>query len=334
MKPSELKKSIAARHKAGIERAIHIKGAPGGGKTEIAGQAAKELGIGYKVIHAPLLQPEDYGFPVIAKERNNVDFVVSSEKFPIEGSDCPDEGILLIDELPQADNSAQKILANLLQAREIHGKKIKKGWTIVSTGNRTTDRAGANQLLSHLKDRVTEIDLDISVDDWTEWALANNIKLEVIGFVRFRPALLSAFDPQQEKSPTPRGWCQGVSAALGVVDPSLEFEFFKGDVGEAAAAEFCGFLKIFRELPSPDAILISPATTAVPTGSSVLYAIAGALAARTTGDNFDRVMTYVSRMPKEFSVLFIREAIRRNKDLQTTTEFIKWSCGPGKKLLT
>lgn len=334
MKPSELKSLITARHKAGIKRPLHVESSPGVGKTQITGQVARELNIDFKAIHAPLLQPEDYGFPVISAKRDNVDFIVSRAKFPIEGADCAEDGIFLIDELSQADNSAQKILANLIQEREIHGRKLKPGWSIVTTGNRTTDRAGANRLLTHLKNRLTTIELEASLDDWCQWALNNSVQVEVVAFLRFRPELLNSFDPQQEMNPTPRSWVEGVSAALGVVDPIQEFPVFRGDVGEGAAAEFCAFLKIFRKLPSPDAILLSPDKVEVPPDPATLYAICGAMAAKITPANFGRVMVYVKRMPQEFSVLFVRDAIRRNPDLQASAEFIKWASCDGAKLLT
>jgi hypothetical protein len=339
MKPTELKNLIATRFKAGIKRPLHVESSPGVGKTRIAEQAAKELEIGFKVVHAPLMQPEDYGFPSISQDKTNVNFIVSKDKFPLEHSDCPETGIFLIDEISQADNSAQKILANLIQEREIHGQRLKQGWNIVSTGNRTTDRAGANRLLSHLKNRLTTVELEASVDDWTTWAFENGIKTEVVAFVRFRNDLLNAFDSQLEINPTPRSWAEGVSQSLGVVDPSLEFASFKGDVGEGAAAEFCAFLKVFRKIPSPDAIIMHPKSTPCPQigddkdASSILYALCGSLAAKASPDNFARIMQYVNRMPAEFSVLFVRDAIKRTPAIQNAQEFIKWASGDGAKIL-
>jgi hypothetical protein len=334
MKPSEIKALITARFNAKITRPLHLESSPGVGKTQIAAQVAKELDVGFMVIHAPLLQPEDYGFPVISANKENVEFIVSKSKFPIEGSNCAESGIFLIDELSQADNSAQKILANLIQEREIHGQHIKPGWLIVTTGNRTTDRAGANRLLSHLKNRLTTIEMDASLDDWCNWAFSNGINTEVIAFLRFRPDLLNHFDPQADCNPTPRAWSEGVSAALGVVDSAHEFACFKGDVGEGAAAEFCAFLKIYRKLPSPDAILLNPNGVEVPNDPATLYALCGVLAYKTTGDNFGRVMTYVKRIPQEFSVLYVRDTIKRKPDIQNTPEFTKWACSEGAKLLS
>lgn len=334
MKPSELKTLIMDRFKAGVKRPILVESIPGLGKTQLAYQASVELGVDFQAIHAPLLQPEDYGFPVISQKRDDVDFVVSKAKFPIEGSEFEDQGILLIDELSQSDPSAQKILANLIQEREIHGKKLKEGWVIVATGNRTTDRAGANRILSHLGNRVTRVTLEASIDDWIQWALSiGKVKPEVIAFIRFKPALLAHFDPQQDINATPRAWSEGVSATFGSIPTELEFESFRGDVGEGAASEFMAFVKIARELPSVDQVLLAPEKTKVPVEGSARYAITGALAHATNDQNFARAMKYIDRLPPEFSVLYIRDVTTRDPDICNTKTFIQWASGPGAQLI-
>lgn len=337
MKPSTIAATLKARfnaHLSGqLHRAAYIEGKPGGGKTQIVGQVARELGVGFMAIHAPLMQPEDYGMPIVNSDRTGVKFVVPTEKFPIEGAAGPDTGFLLIDEVGQADNAGQKILANLVQEREIHGRKLKPGWMIVCTGNPTSSRAGANRLLSHFADRLTTYEYEINLDDWSAWAITNKVSPEVISFIRFRPNLLCDFDPQRDKNATPRGWAEGVSPALGTVPAEAEFETFKGDVGEGAAAEFLAFLKIYRKLPNPDAVLMQPDKADVPTDPATLYALAGAIAARATKTSFERVMTYAKRMPAEFTVLVVRDSIRRDREIPATRAFTEWAATDGAKIL-
>lgn len=333
MKPSELKILIKSRFQANIRRALLVEGAPGCGKTQIPEQVAQECNEGFMKLHCPMMPPEDFGIPVVSTARDNVTFIVSSDKFPLEGSKCPERGILLLDEIAQADNALQKVLANLIQEREIHGRRIKDGWTIICTGNRITDRAGANRLLSHLRNKLTTITLDVSLDDWTQWALANGVPIELIGFFQMRPDLLNTFDPKQLINATPRSWTEGVGKMLGVVSPEHELEVFSGDVGEGPAAEFCGYMKVYRKLPSPNAIIINPLTTEVPTEPSICYALCGALARKTTPDNFGRIMQYVNRMAPEFAVLFVKDCLRRDQNLANNSDFIAWSTGKGAALL-
>jgi hypothetical protein len=112
---------------------------------------------------------------------------------------------------------------------------------------------------------------------------------------------------------------------MGTVPASAEFECFKGAVGEGAAAEFTGYLRIWRKLPNPDNILLNPTAGEVPTDPATLYALSGSIAERATESNFERVCTYAERMPPEFSVLTISYACRKNPDLANTQAFIKWS---------
>jgi hypothetical protein len=334
MRPLQLIAEIKSRNKNGIMRPILIESSPGLGKTQIASQAAKELEIGFMTIHVPLMQPEDFGLPMPSKNRDGISFLVPSGKFPFENSDCPEKGILLLDEVSQGSESLQKIIANLSLARELHGKKLKAGWTIVATGNRTIDRSGANRILGHFRNRVTSMPLDVSLDDWTTWALNNNVKTEVIAFIRFRPDLLNNFDPQKEVNATPRSWVDGVSDSLGYVSKESEFEVFKGDVGEGPASEFLSFLEIFRTLPNPDSILLDPKKSGVPTKPATQYAICGALATRVNKGNFERALTYIERLPPEFSMLFILDATRKNPEICNTKAYIKFVSGPTYKTLT
>ena len=112
---------------------------------------------------------------------------------------------------------------------------------------------------------------------------------------------------------------------LGLVPSESEFESFKGAVGEGAAAEFVGYLRIFRKLPNVDGILLNPDKGEVPTDPATLYALSGSLARRCTEANFDRACTYFERMPPEFSVLSVSYALRSNPDLANTQAFVKWS---------
>lgn len=322
MRPQLMKATLAALIKA--KRTVCIEGPPGGGKTTITHEVAHDLGLQYIERHMPTMLVEDFGIPYLGADTLTYKI---PDWFPAKGSkyDTPEGGVLCFDDRNQASADLQKVLANICQARTLHGVPMAAGWTVVSTGNRQSDRAGANRVLSHLRNRETVLELETHLDDSSSWMLSNGVRPEVVSFLRFRPGLLHDFDPQRDCNPTPRSWVEGVSAVLGVVPPDAEFECFKGAVGEGAAAEFVGFLRIFRKLPNPDAILLHPDTADVPTDPATLYALSGALATRAVDSNFARVCTYAERMPPEFSVLTISQAAKRNPALASTAAFTQWS---------
>jgi hypothetical protein len=305
-----------------IQRTICIEGSPGGGKTTIVHEVAKEMDVPCIERHMPTMLVEDFG--ILFPDGNDQLRYKLPDWFPIKGK-APERGILLFDDRNQANADLQKVLANICQARTLHGTPMPDGWMVVSTGNRQTDRAGANRVLGHLRNRETVYELDTHLDDWTSWAIDNGVKPEVVAFIRFRPNLLHDYDPQRDQNATPRSWVEGVSDVLGTVPAEAEYESFKGAVGEGAAAEFVGFVKIFRTLPNPDAILLNPTTSDVPKDPATLYALSGALADRATEANMERVCTYAERMGGDFSVLTISYAARKKPELTNTQAFTKWS---------
>jgi len=308
-----------------IQRTVCIEGPPGGGKTTIVREVGEELGVPV-IMRNPAMAPvEDFGAPDMLAPGNWFGYKMP-DWFPYKGKPGTERGgILLFDDRNQATPDHQKAIAHICQARDLHGVPMADGWQVVSTGNRQVDRAGANRVLSHLRNRETVYELDTDLNDSTKWMIDHNVKPEVVSFLRFRPGLLHDHDPQRDANPTPRSWVEGVSDILGVVPAEAEFDSFKGAIGEGAAAEFVGFMRIFRKLPNPDAILMNPTTADVPTDPATLYALSGALSHRATDGNFERVCTYSERMPPEFSVLTISSAVRKNADLCNTQAFTKWS---------
>ena len=315
------------------KRAVMVESEPGGGKTEIVGQVAKELGVEFIHKHIPTMLVEDFGIPFPTGDA--LTYKIQSW-FPRN----PEwTGILLFDDSKQGGNDLQKVMANMIQARELHGVPLPRGCQIVMTGNRTQDRAGANRMLTHFSNRYTRIELETHIDDWTKYAIDRKpkpVKPEVISMVRMRPNLLHDFDPQRDANPTPRAWVEGVSDLLGTVPPEAEYEVFKGSVGEGAASEFMAMLKTHRSLPDPQSIVASPMTAMVAEGTDknmVNYALAGALSHIATRENFGNIIKYTNRIPDEFGVLTVTLAMRRDVTLSETKAFTDWSVTVGNAVL-
>jgi len=336
MRPNTLKATLKALIASG--KNVHIEGSPGLGKTQLVHQAAQELGPKYHVVfkHGPTMQPEDLALP-----RSNGDRLsfARADWLPLTGDF--DEGkhvVVFIDEMAQADASVQKSLANLMQEREAYGVALHDKLSFITTGNRASDRAGANRILSHLRNRMVTLKFEPSLDDWCQWALDNGVRMEIVSFLRFRPDQLNDFDPMRDLNPTPRMWAENVNDIVadveqGVIPAEAEFECYEGCVGEGAATQFASFMKMYRKLPNPDAVLMQPDTYPVPEEASVRYALSGALAHRATEDNFDAVVTFAKRLPAEFAVYTLLDATRKNPALQNTKAFTNWAITDGSKVL-
>jgi hypothetical protein len=231
---------------------------------------------------------------------------------------------LIVEELsdaavPMQNPLCRVLLDNYAGELKLHPKLFK-----IATGNRTEDKSGANRMTTKLSNRMQNLDYDENLDDWVNWALERGIRLDLIQFLRFRPNLLSDFQPNRELNPTPRTW-EFVNEVNAALPTDLYFSNIAGLVGEGAAAEYTGFKRIFENLPNIDGIILNPTKADVPKDMAVLYALTGALAHRVSEDNFDRVVEYVNRMPNDFQVMCIMDAQKLAPKIRNTKAYVQWT---------
>jgi hypothetical protein len=298
---------------------VFIWGSPGTGKSGVVHQLATELGIALRDIRALLLDPVDLrGLPFVGKDGRSQ--WATPDFLPQDG-----EGILFLDELNAAPAMVQASCYQLVLDRKLGEYTLPEDWAIVAAGNRDSDRAATTRMPTPLRNRFVHIDFEVHVQEWSEWAIKANVRPEVIAFIRFRPELLSAFDRDANAFPSPRSW-EFVSRILNSgPDPSAEHELSAGAVGTGAATEFSAFLRMFRELPNIDSILLNPTQEPVPENAAAQYAVASALARCASDTNFDRICLYLNRLPTEFRVLCVRDATLRQPAIRSTAGYIRFA---------
>ena len=77
-----------------------------------------------------------------------------------------------------------------------------------------------------------------------------------------------------------------------------------------------GFLRVWRELPSVEDILANPADALVPDDPAALYAVCEALSEKAAD---------AGRLPSEFGVLLMRDAVCRDERIVRTSAFADWA---------
>lgn len=322
MRPTSASKAI--RKAIQKKQPLFVWGQPGAGKSSVTRQVSETRNSQLIDLRLSLLDSVDLrGFPHM--HNSKMHFAT-----PVFLPTDPDsEGILFLDEMNVAPPSVQSAAYQLVLDRRIGEYQLPDGWAIIAAGNRETDQGVTYTMPAPLANRFTHIDFDVNFDDWRGWAMAHGIRPEVVNFISFRPDLLNDFDPDKRAFPTPRSW-EFVSRILDDeddVDRDIEVEraMIAGSVGDGAAAEFAGFLKIYRNLPNPDAVLMNPSKAEVPTDLATLYALCGALSNRASDANFDRLVEYCERLKEEFQVLCIRDSVTRQRDLAHTQAFNNWA---------
>ncbi|MDM0116893.1 ATP-binding protein [Variovorax sp. J22R133] len=331
MKPSSI--ISAVKHLIAIQQPCFIWGPPGAGKSDVMRQIAAEMEYELRDTRLSLMDPVDMkGFPVVNKELNVMEWVPPNFLPPMhvkKGNKVvanESYGVLFLDEMNTALQATQAGGYQLTLDRRIGDYVLPKNWTIVAAGNRATDRGVVHAQPAPLANRFVHLDFDVNMDDWYDWATKHDISPMLRAFMRFRPNLLHAFDATQNPRafPTPRTWAFVDRIYDSKLDPLVEFELIKGTVGDGAAAEFQSFVKLAKDLPSIDQILIAPERTDLPSSPAAMYAICTALDKKTTPQNVDRVLKYVTRMTTEYQVLFLRSTLLAKPDVAQTTAFTKW----------
>ncbi|MDN5354293.1 MAG: hypothetical protein PWQ09_1049 [Candidatus Cloacimonadota bacterium] len=325
MRAKEMKEAVkfAIHHK----QPLLLKGAPGIGKTDIVTQACRETATNLVISHPVVSDPTDYkGLPFPVKGENKATFLPFGDLLKLIEAARPT--VFFLDDLGQAPAAVQAAAMQLILARRINGHKVSEEVIFLAATNRRGDRAAVQGILEPVKSRFASIvELEVNVDDWVEWAIANNMPTELVAFIRFRPNLLHDFQPTADivNTPNPRTVAAVGRMMQAGLAANMQYEMFAGAAGEGFAAEFMGFRKVYRDLPDIEKLIAAPDKAVVPDEPSLLFAICGALSAKANKKNFTNIVRYTDRLPAEFQVLLIKDSIKHNKALTNTPEFTSWA---------
>ena len=324
LRPSELVATLALLVEA--RQPVLVTGAPGCAKSALARQVAAEAVRQYLDVRALLLDPVDlHGIPW----RDADGRTRWAPPAFLPPSDDPGRWLINLEELPSAVPMVQAALYQLVLDRKVGEYELPEGASLIACGNRENDRGVVHRMPTPLASRFVHLEIRVDPEDWLAWGAANGIAPEVLFFVSMRPELLHVFDPQSNEKAfcCPRTWemVSNVVNRRASLDASVERALFRGTVGEAAAVEFSAFLKVWRELPHPRAVIDDPDNAIVPDNASALIALCGSLYRMADDITLDAIVTYAKRLRREVGEFLVGSCIRRDPDLQRSPAFIRWA---------
>lgn len=203
MKAKEMKVLLAKTIESKIP--VLIAGSPGIGKTEIIESSCLMADADMLPVFAAMSDPtEPKGFA--SKAGDFAEFLPYG--FLRKLHDAKKTLVCFLDDFGQASPSVQASFMQLLGARvDGNGKRISDHVVFIAATNRREDKAGVSGLLEPVKSRFsTIINLEVDVDAWIEWALSQNVPIELIAFIKYRPEMLHQFKPSNDmvNTPSPR----------------------------------------------------------------------------------------------------------------------------------
>jgi ATPase family associated with various cellular activities (AAA) len=317
MKPQQVMEALEVLISA--KQPVHLWGGPGIGKSDVVRAVARKMNRQLIDVRAVLLDPVDLrGLPHVNGD-SRAHWCIP-DFLPREGS-----GILFLDELNRAPMLVQNACLQLVLDRKIGEYTLPDGWDVAAAGNRLSDGGGVTKMNSALSIRFRHLDFDPDLEDWTKWAIGANIEPVVIAFVRFRTELLYKFEAGERTFPCPRTHEAVSKIVARNPSPAIEHDLYRGAYGDGAAVEFSAFMTLYRELPSIDSILLDPKHAPLPEKPASLFAVSCALGRRASVENFERIVQYLNRLPAEYAVMSVKDAVARDAGIASTPTFCKWA---------
>lgn len=303
-----------------------IWGPPGCGKSMCVQQYAEKNGMKYADIRAVLLDPVDLRGIPYRDEKSRTRWAPPVFLPP---EDTDEKWLINLEEPQLAPPMVQAALYQLLLDRKIGEYTLPESAIIVACGNREVDGGVYNRFSHALATRFRHIELVADPESWKQWGAANDIAPQVLFFITYRPDLLMDYDPRSREHtfPCPRTWefVSDVVKKNGSIPADIERSIYVGIIGESAAAEFCAFLRCWRELPHPQTVIDDPENCEVPENTSSLLALCGSLYRLADDENFGSIVTFAKRLRVEIGEFLIWGAVQKDASLQYTNAYVSWA---------
>jgi len=299
-------------------------GPPGIGKSSIVKQIAQANDYAFIDLRLSLMDPTDLkGIPFYDEEAHQALWAPPSF-LPREG-----KGILFLDELNSAPPAVQASAYQLILDRKVGEYSLPEGWAIVAAGNREGDRGVVYRMPSPLANRFVHLEMEVSAEDWRDWAYGAGLDERVIAYIGYKSDDLFSFDPtQNEKSfATPRSWEFVSSLLRSKMDDKLLLETIGGAIGKERGVRFLSFAKVMHRLPDIEAIL-EKGEGAYPDDIEVLHALATglvmAIREKFTEERMDNLLNYTLELQSEFAVMIVQDLQRAGYTMENQKAFDRW----------
>jgi hypothetical protein len=251
--PKASKKAI--RKAIQVRRPVFLWGPPGIGKSDLVKQIGDEAGREVVDVRLALWEPTDIkGIPYYNADQGKMVWAPPAE-LP---TDPESKAIIFLDELNSAPPAVQAAAYQLILNRRVGTYHLPKGVDVVAAGNREGDRGVTYRMPAPLANRFVHLEMKVDFEDWQDWATANKVHPDVVGYVGFAKQDLYDFDPKSPSKSfaTPRSW-SFVSDLLSDNDVDTETlaTLISGAVGDGLGNKFMAHRKIAGKLPKAEDIL-------------------------------------------------------------------------------
>ena len=335
----KLRKLLPPLYRAGLP--VFLWGPSGAAKSTSVHLFVEEMrktdpSFGFIDLRASMMDPVDVrGVPFVNKDADGKGTDASwvpFDCFPNAQRDG-ERGVLNIEELNGAPPPVQLSLYQLTFDRRIGDYTLPDGWVVWAGGNRDSDNGVTYQVPSPLANRFAQhILVEPTVEDFVSYGIKNGIRMDVLGFIRFRPDLLFTYDHDNPsltfgtlRSYTYLSQLVDEFEKEGLDEDEFLYPVIQNCIGEGTGIEYFSFRKYYQALPDLKELIRDPEGAEVPTENAVLYAVIMGLFQLADEKNAGRIIRYATRLKTEFSVLLIRDCTKHVPGFAEVPEYVEWA---------
>lgn len=208
--------------------------------------------------------------------------------------------------------------------------ELPQGWRIICAGNRISDRGVVFRLPTPLANRMVHLSVEARFEDFKLFAIREGLHPFVIGFLGFRPDLLTSEPVSEDDSnpafATPRSYHMLSNVLKTSSDTSRIAPIIYGLIGYGAGIEFLSYVKVYEKLPDVGAIYRGEYPSIDKSEPALLYALVSAMVELYRGGDeaSKHLFGFAQILPTEFGVMLIKDAIVKDASIAECTEFDAW----------
>lgn len=346
---SEARRALEINFAAGLT--VMFRGASGIGKTELALAYAEEQGEDYGLFElncALASLPDVIGIMMPHKEKyidadgSEQEITAAHFAYPYFMRDKRTgkpafmfkRGMVVLEEYGQGQGDVKRALAGVMREKRAGEHLFPIQTDVLLLSNRVEDRSGVSKDYDFLINRRTELEVHADLEGWLIWAHGHDITNATMAYAARNTKLVFANKAPEKQGPwlTPRSLESAdhflkaaIAKGLDLDDPLVRVNL-AGIIGEGYAHGYIAFAKIRDKLPSLQSILNDPQHAHLPKDElDQMMFLAFDLASKVKKETMKAIVTYVKRMPADFSFAFYRSSMKRDPALRSTKEFGDWA---------
>lgn len=316
--------------KSGI-RAVGWIGMPGTGKSFARKYIAERMGLAHsfmcKFSHHEV--PEIAGLPVPDHATRLTHYYPSADMLP--PSDLKGGTLWTHDEFTDQNVSQMNLTCQILYENGLHTYQCPEDTYHFLTGNRVSDRSGANRILTKLGNRGALITVVPTTDELFMYGALNGWNPVVLAFIKmhgnerinpsdnreYAPTYFNSFDPsdpmqmQKPQFSSSRSleflsqYCNYIDVHAPDLEDGVIISETAAIVGSPTGLKFTAFRKISGNMPDVEGILAGRRVPQ-PQKQEVMWSLALTLASRADKKNVGNIYDYLDQGPEEFLAVAAR----------------------------